>query len=231
MRNKLAIFFAVFFLIGLASNAWSETDTPFQIRYAANLNFGDSFVNITNTGANGQAPGGNICANVYVFAPDESMVSCCACPITPNGLVHLSARNDLISNTLTPGVPTSIVIKLLSTKGACNASTTDTATIVPGMLAWGTTLHKQTATTPNTSQFCHTYCTGAYPTYASFCAQNCKPTVTTTYMTSETPFSPATLSAGELATLATDCRFIQTNGAGYGICRSCQFGADAVVAQ
>ena len=90
-------------------------DSPFQIRYAANLTSGDSVINITNTGANGASlngPGfggaaGNVCVNVYAFSPDEQLVSCCSCLITPNGLVSLSVNSDLISNTLTGVRPNS----------------------------------------------------------------------------------------------------------------------------
>jgi hypothetical protein len=110
----------------------------FLVHYAANLGSGDSVVNITNTGTTG----GSICVNVYTFSPDEQLISCCACTVTPNGLVSLSARNDLISNTLTPAVPNSIVIKLLSTVGGpCSASAP--GTLAPGLAAWGTTLHSQ----------------------------------------------------------------------------------------
>src|SRR4051812_34973893 len=81
-------------------------DTPFQIGYAANLNVGDSVINISNSGASSTvaAPvqNGNLCGNVYTFSPDEQLISCCSCNVTPNALVSLSARNDLISNTLTP---------------------------------------------------------------------------------------------------------------------------------
>ena len=229
MRNKLAIFLAVIAVLSLASNAWSQNpitaDNVFQIRYAANLNIGDSFVNITNSGATG----GNICANVYVFDPAEEMISCCSCTVTPNALVSLSARNDLISNTLTPGVPTSIVIKLLSSTGACNPS--NPATLAQGLLAWGTTIHPQvtTTSTPNTNSTCIKYCSGSYPQYASWCQQNCQPktTTTTTYTTTETQFSPATLSASELTKLTSFCGFIQANGSGFGICRSCRQGAQS----
>src|SRR5439155_21584602 len=100
------------------AQAQATSDTPFQVRYASNLNVGDSVVNITNSGALGAALQsgttasitGSICANIYAFSADEQMVSFCSCPVTPNGLVSLSARSDLISNTLTPAVPTSIVI-------------------------------------------------------------------------------------------------------------------------
>src|SRR5690242_14154569 len=94
-------------------------DSAFQVRYASNLNIGDSLINMTNTGAASTVAfptqNGNLCANVYTFSPDEQLISCCSCPITPDGLVSLSAKNDLISNTLTPGVPTSIVVKVLFT--------------------------------------------------------------------------------------------------------------------
>ena len=48
----------------------------FQVRYAANLNIGDSVVDITNTGASNSA---NLCANVYTFDPAEELISCCTC--------------------------------------------------------------------------------------------------------------------------------------------------------
>src|SRR4051812_1653944 len=108
--------------IALAAVAMAQTDSPFQIRYAANLTSGDSVINITNSGANGASlfgPGfggavGNICVNVYAFSPDEQLVSCCSCLVTPNGLVSLSVNNDLVSNTLTGVRPSSVVVKLLS---------------------------------------------------------------------------------------------------------------------
>ena len=176
----------------------------YQLRYLANLDKGDSYVNLSNAGTlSGFAPAGNICANVYTFDPAEELISCCACPITPNGLVSLSARNDLISNTLTPGVPTSITVKLLSSlpTGAaattCNPSSPTAATLVRGTRAWATTLHLNTSVAP-------------------------APGV---YQETETPFSVVELSASELAKLTSFCGFIQSNGSGFGICRSCRFGA------
>jgi len=187
-------------------------DTPYQVRYASNLNVGDSVINITNSGARGAglaagtsaATTGAICVNVYAFSPDEQMISCCSCPVTPNGLVSLSARQDLISNTLTPAVPTSIVVKLLASTpqgGSCSSSAANPLELTSGMLAWGTTVHA-----------------GATAGSA--------PVVT------ETAFSPATLSGpgetrgdiGELRRLRDLCTFINANGSGFGICRSCRLG-------
>ena len=182
-------------------------DSPYQVKYASNLTVGDSVVNVTNTGARGAGFGsgtsasvtGAICVNVYVYDPSEEVVSCCSCPVTPNGLVSLSAKDDLIINPLTSAVPTSIVIKLLATEpvgGSCNNSAllAGTPTLVPGMAAWGTTLHANTSAAAGT------------------------------YAVTETAFTPATLSAGELARLAYGCGVVANVGSGFGICNSCRLG-------
>src|ERR1700683_1441899 len=117
----------------LAVTAFAQTpvtaDASFQVGYAANLTIGESYINITNTGANGAAllgPGfgtqtGNICVNVYAIAPDEQLISCCSCLITPDQTVNLGVNRDLTSNpeiTSIGGVPvtyTSVTVKLLAT--------------------------------------------------------------------------------------------------------------------
>ena len=183
----------------------------FLISYAANLNAGDSVINITNTGANGallNGPGfggsaGNICVNVYAFSPDEQMVSCCACLLTPNALASLSVKEDLIVNTLTGIRPNSVVVKLLATgagAGFTGTACTNSAAvagqnaanplIVSGALAFGTTIHLQGSGMAVT----------------------------------EVPFIPATLSVSELASITNRCTNIIGNGSSFGICRSCRAG-------
>src|SRR5579864_7516643 len=117
--------------LALSTVAFAQTvgpDDAFQVRYASNLNIGDSVINVTNTGTAATAGAfgqisGNICVNVYTFDPAEELVSCCTCNVTPNGLQSLSIRNSLISNTLTPATPTALVIKLVASTGTCNAAT------------------------------------------------------------------------------------------------------------
>ena len=112
-------------------------DVPFQVGYSGNLAIGDSYVNFTNTGASG----GNICVNVYTFSPDEQLVACCTCTVTPNGLVSVSVKNGLINKTLTPAIPAAVVVKALATNGgACNAATP--GALVPGLIGWQTTIHQ-----------------------------------------------------------------------------------------
>jgi hypothetical protein len=172
----------------------------FQVHYFSDLPVGSSVINFTNSGAETTAAGGpgNICANVYTFSPDEQMISCCSCVVTPNGLLSLSVKDDLISNPLTGAVPNSAVVKFVATSGTtCNPSNITLAPVsnlsVGGLLAWGTTVHAL-------------------------------PGTPTRYGLTETPFQVAIPSVGELNKLTSVCGFIQTSGSGSGICKSCRTG-------
>jgi len=221
MNLRFAFLLAAISTVAFAQEYTIGPDDAFQVRYASNLNKGDSYVNITNTGSAAErdmiidAPGfgaGNICANVYVFDPAEEILSCCACLITPNALVSLSVQGDLISNTLSPETPTSVVIKLvasspvavLGTAGTsgttCNPAGVESVPegasglyLVPGMRAWGTTLHAL-------------------------------PGTPTTYGLTESRFVEGGLSVAELNHLTSFCSFINSNGSGFGICKSCRSG-------
>lgn len=200
-------------------------DVPIQVHYFANPLNGDSYINITNDGFNGDAlfgPGGagsepgSICANVYVFdATDEQEVSCCSCLITPNAVASLKI-SQLTLKALTASTPALTTVKLVATlppTGGCSASGLEASqTLAYGMLAWATTL------TPGVSS-------GAY-------------------VTVETPFLPVALclpprvdppfvcgnygpanSNTDLASLADRCSFIVGNGGGSGQCTGCATGA------
>ncbi len=202
----LRIFTFVLAALVVSAVAFAQADPPvggpadaFQVNYAANLNIGDSVINITNAGTvNGADPAGRICANVYAFDPAEELISCCSCLVTPNGLDSLSDTADLVSNTLTPGVPTSLVIKIIASlpvAGACNAGNGGIPflpiQLAPGLRAWGTNLH-------------------ATPAAA--------------YQVTENVFSDAVLSTSEDFKVTSYCNFIQSDGSGYGICKSCAVG-------
>jgi hypothetical protein len=100
-----------------------------------------------------------------------------------------------MSNTLTPGVPGGIVIKLVASTPVgttCNPSSPTFATLEPGLRAWGTDLHQNTTSGD--------------------------------YQVTESAFQFAVLSPTELTKLTTFCGFIQANGSTFGICKSCRFG-------
>jgi hypothetical protein len=179
---------------GNSATAPITVGAVFGIHYSSNLNIGDSFVNLTNSGvtvANGTSQ--NLCANLYTFDPEEELISCCTCSVTPNALQSLSVQQSLISKPLTPAIPTSVVIKVVTTVDAtCNAATA--TTLAPGLLAWGTSLHQNTST------------------------------AAVSYSVTETAFSQASLSLAEFTHLTSTCGFIQSNGSGFGICKGCNAG-------
>jgi len=191
-------------------------DANFQVRYAANLNVGESYIDIINTGYNGVGflgPGfgapagtGNICVNVYALSTDEQLDACCSCLITPDEVVSLGVNSSLLVKTLTGATETSEVIKLIgSNAGATTcansaASVTAANIVTGGYVAFGTTLHANP--TPNV------------------------------YATTETPFAPAQFilsgAAGandELHSLTGRCAAILGNGSTFGICAGCKAGA------
>jgi hypothetical protein len=184
-----------------------SADSPYQIKYAANLPIGDSFVDISNSGAamtgvnHGTAVAGNgtICVNAYVFDYGEEFLECCACPVTPNGLQSYSVKNDLIANQLfTKSTPTSVVIKLVATRysAGCGFGSLTSLTpgaLVPGMVAWGTTLHANTSAAAGT------------------------------YALTETAFTPATPNTFELDRLNYWCG-VTAGGSGGGLCANCRNG-------
>jgi hypothetical protein len=188
----------------------STFDAAFQVSYAANPSAGESYIDIVNTGANGDpllGPGfggaaGNTCVNVYAFDPAEELIACCSCLLTPNQVVNLGVNASLTIKTQTGVVPASVTIKLLNTlagpAGTATNCTNSAASaggagfpIVSGLVAYGTTPQA----------------------------------VGAAYSVVEHPFIPATLSAGELASITGRCASIIGNASGYGICTQCRPGA------
>ncbi len=196
----------------------------FQLRYATHIQsgFDGDVINITNDGSSSPlAPGGagsattssgNLCIGVYFFDPNEELQACCACEVTPNGLISLSVKANN-ANNLTSEFPDSEVVKLL----AWSATSTATATgsifgpgspiqatpgasicnaaapgpLASGLQAWGTSLH----------------------------------TVPSGFAMTETPFSKGSLSAFEYSRLSSFCSYNQFAGSGnYGQCKGCQSG-------
>ncbi len=181
----------------------SNLEDVFQVNYASNLNLGDGVVNITNAGTSG----GNICANIYVYSPDEQLQACCSCPITPNELdgIPVSYGPGNLLADLNGTRTNSVVIKLLATnpsgpagcynsvstvRGITTASSSagniSASDLVPGLVAWGTHTH---------------------------------PTNTATVAITETQFVPKGLSAYEFGTqLVGLCHSTLSNNSGRGLC-------------
>jgi uncharacterized repeat protein (TIGR01451 family) len=209
----------------------------FLVGYAANLQAGESAINITNTGANGASllgPGfgaavGNICVNVFAFDPNEELISCCSCLVTPDQTVNLGVNRDLTVKTLTGVVPSSVTVKLLATLEGGGLMTNITGNVTSSNGGIGNTASAQIL-----SGVASAGCTNSAATVTSAALANGVAAWHTTlhatptagsYTTTETPFTGGTLSAGELASIGGRCASILGNGSGSGVCNSCRAGA------
>jgi len=126
-RSRLLAVCSIAALFLLLSAAWAQqpqtapaADT-LKIDYFSNANTSgapDGTLRITNPGTSG----GNLCANIYVFDPNEEMSECCSCLTTPDGLLTLSINNDITGNPLTGVTLSTGVIKIVSSlphSGTC----------------------------------------------------------------------------------------------------------------
>jgi hypothetical protein len=126
-------------VLGASSLAFGQAmDTPFQVRFAANVKKKD-VVRVTNSGANGSGIGGQICANVYAFSTDGPMIGCCACPLLPNAFASIPIVADVLGSP--KPLPKQVVLKLMASKGGAQGCEPGTVGIgnnalVLGLLAW-----------------------------------------------------------------------------------------------
>jgi hypothetical protein len=181
----------------------------YQIGYAANLNIGDAVLNLSNAGVNGANASGNLCVNVFVMDPSEEQIACCSCLVTPDGLNSFSVNQDLISDTLTAAVPNAVVIKLVSSFPALDPTGSPTLCNASQVL----TLTPPLGVTVNLEAGMRAWGTTLEP--------NGSPG---SYGVVNVPYLPSALSQAELTLLTRYCGFIQGNGSGYGICKSCATG-------
>ena len=175
---------------------------PFFLSYAANLTIADSFINVTNAGTKGGfdagdifgRPAGGICVNAYYFDPNEELLTCCSCYVSPNALHSFSLQQDFLAKLLTPGTESAGTVMLISTDGATGTCTNSAATwTLPelGMRAWMTTSHNNTSIG------------------------------TTSYQVTENAFQGVSLAFSEQQRIQQICGTIITNGSNHGICNSC----------
>jgi hypothetical protein len=172
-----------------------------------NSTVGDSFIHMFNAATNGGTDAtGSIVAQVYVFdALDEQLVACCSCPLTPDQGATLSAKKQLIKNTLTGVLPTSVTVKLVATLGG-NAATDQTA---PGAPGFSSGLRADRTTTHLTTD---------YPGVAN--------------NITEEEFKYVTIAQAEYESrLVGFCSGILANGSGHGICVGCTKGVTWGVAK
>ena len=83
---------------------------------------------------------GNLWAAFYVFDDSQELQECCACEITPDGLLSEDVKTQLTANPITGKVPTRGVIKVIS------SSSLDPTNVIPTAGLRGFVTHIQAAT-------------------------------------------------------------------------------------
>jgi len=94
----------------------------------------DGTVRVINDGDTG----GSLYAAIYVFDDSEELTECCACVVTPDGLLSESVNKNLTANPLTGRINTRGVIKVISSASGDDTNTKPTA----GLREWATHIQK-----------------------------------------------------------------------------------------
>ena len=139
MKSKVLMWLMAVTLT-LGGTALAQDYSYYFTTYYANANTAnapDATVRIVNDGY----IEATLWADFYVFDDSEELTECCACPITPDGLLSESVDKNLTANPITSIKPTRGVIKVVSSEGP------DPTNILvdPGLRAWATHVQKLTS--------------------------------------------------------------------------------------
>src|ERR1039458_5120582 len=139
MKKSSLLLLAIALLMGIVSGTAAAQAVPaggddsvYFVSYFSNnvAAAPDATVRFINDGDTG----GNLWAAIYVFDDSQELTECCACQITPDGLLSESVKSNLTAAPLTGKVPTRGVIKVIS------SSSFDPTNVVPtaGLRGWAT---------------------------------------------------------------------------------------------
>ncbi|HUE53453.1 MAG TPA: hypothetical protein VMO80_14010 [Terriglobales bacterium] len=142
--KKLGFLLFLVLMLGIASGTTFAQfeNSDYFVTYYSNANTAgapDATVRIINDG-----DAGNLWAAFYVFDDSQELTECCACFVSPDGLLSESVNKELTANPLTgPPLKTRGAIKVIS-----SATPDPTAAVaVPGLRGWATHIQRTGATT------------------------------------------------------------------------------------
>jgi hypothetical protein len=123
-------------LLGGSALAQGDNSVYFTTYFANTRNpyAMDTTVRLVNDGDTGNT----LWASFYVFDDSQELSECCACPITPDGLLSESVNYELLANPLTGRYLHTGVIKVISSS---NPNSPVSNTPAPGLR--GTAVHAQ----------------------------------------------------------------------------------------
>src|SRR5215469_1391867 len=114
MKKIITIVVCSLALTLCTASAFAQADT-LKVDYFANANTAGAPDGTVRLSDPGTYAGGNVCASIFVFDPNQEMSECCSCRLTPDGLRTLSVNSDITGNPLTGVVLTTGLVKVVST--------------------------------------------------------------------------------------------------------------------
>jgi len=143
--KRVGLVFATLVITLLATSALAQNvgdNSVFFVSYFANNVGGapDATVRFINDGDQGTGTGGDLWAAFYVFDDSQELTQCCACVVTPDGILSEDVKTELTAYPLTGKVPARGVIKVIS------SSSSDPTAPKPLTGLRGTATHIQRAT-------------------------------------------------------------------------------------
>jgi hypothetical protein len=152
--KKLVFLMSLALILGIVSGsalAQDENEVYFTTYYANNVPAApDATLRIINDGESNANPNGTLWASIYVFDDSQELIECCSCPVTADGLLSESVRNNLTAQSIRRIQPPRGVIKVISSRTESNASTNFAPnTPVPGLRGWATHIQSVSNKNPN----------------------------------------------------------------------------------
>jgi len=117
MKRVGLVLFLMAIALMLSGNALAQGDNSvYFVTYYANnaTGYPDAVVRFINDGDQGTGAAGDLWAAFYVFDDSQELTECCACVVTPDGLLSEDVKTELTSNPLTGKIPQRGVIKVIS---------------------------------------------------------------------------------------------------------------------
>jgi hypothetical protein len=140
--KKLGVLFTVLAIALMVGSAMAQTvgdNSVYFVTYFSNNVAGapDETVRLINDGDTG----GNLWAAIYVFDNNQELTECCACVISPDGLLSESVQNQLTAASITGIKPKAGVIKVISSASNDPTAVKPTA----GLRGWATHMQHNSA--------------------------------------------------------------------------------------
>jgi len=117
--KRVAFVFAMLAIALLSTSAMAQNvgdNSVYFVTYYSNNCPGapDATVRFINDGDQGTGVAGDLWAAFYVFDDSQELTQCCACQVTPDGLLSEDVKTELTAYPLTGKVPSRGVIKVIS---------------------------------------------------------------------------------------------------------------------